>query len=303
MGVFDQAARFASQADPKAVVGRVLTATQASLRFKEWADTRTLSQPGGTDRIADLVAVLEDAAAVENPWLLLLEFQARHDPDKLDVTLEEIARLRLHGRHGQDRRRKYRVLTGFVYLQGRCPNSSLDMTLPEGFGTRHVALVWNVAEDSAEAVLASVAAGQASWGLLFWVALMAGGADEAVIARWKELVLAIADRRRRGDLGKIALVFAELAGRYAAWERSLEEFDMTESAVVNRWVQEAVEQKGLDAAREFLVRLLERKFPGQVLPEVIGTINAQPSLNMLHDWFDAAVSAVSPEEFLAVLRR
>ena len=40
MGVFDQAARFASQADPDAVAGRLLAGTKAALRFKEWADSR-----------------------------------------------------------------------------------------------------------------------------------------------------------------------------------------------------------------------------------------------------------------------
>jgi hypothetical protein len=302
MGVFDQAARFAAQADPQAVVRRVLAATRALLRFAEWADTRTLSRPGGTERTADLVAVLADAAA-GNPWLLMLEFQARHDPDKIDVTLEEVARLRLHGRHGQDRQGKYRVLTGLVYLQGRCPEPSLDMRLPEGFGTQHTALVWNVEEDVAEAVLNVFDAGQTTWGVLFWVPLMAGGADEAVIARWKERVLAIEDRRRRGDLGQIALVFAELAGRYAAWERGLEGFDMTESNVVNRWVKEAREQARMEKAREYLVGLLRQRFPAIVNPEVLRAVNEQPSLEVLDEWYHKALTAFSSDEFVAVLRR
>src|SRR5438128_7742253 len=123
MGVFDQAARFASQADPDAVADRLLAGTKAALRFKEWADSRTLPRLGGSDRTADLVAILEDAAAPELPWLLVFEFQARHDPEKLEVTLEEVARIRLHARHGQDRRGRFRVLTGLVYLQGRCPEN------------------------------------------------------------------------------------------------------------------------------------------------------------------------------------
>jgi hypothetical protein len=303
MGVFDQAARFASQADPEVVVGRVLAATKAPLRFTEWADKRTLPQPGGSDRTADLVAILADAAAVEQPWLLVLEFQAQHDPDKLDVTLEEIGRLRLHGRHGQDRRGKFRVLTGLIYLQGRCPDSVLDMTLPEGFGTRHTALVWNVAEESAEAVLAAVETGLASWGVLFWVPLMAGGGDPAVIARWKERALTVEDRRRRGDLGSIALVFAKLAGRYAAWENALEGFDMTESKVVNRWIEEAANRARLEEARGQLIRILQRRFPALLTDDVLGSINAQPSLDLLHDWTDASLAASFPEEFLGVLRR
>jgi hypothetical protein len=303
MGVFDQAARFGAQADPEPVLKRVLAATKSPFQFKEWADTRTLLRPGGTDRTADLVASLAEAAAVEEPRLLVLEFQTRHDPDKLDVTLEEVARLRLHARHGHDRRGKYRVLTALIYLRGQCPNASLDMTLPEGIGTRHTPLIWNVEEDSAADVLAALEAGQATWGTLFWVPLMSGGDEETVITRWKERTLAIADRRRRGDLGKVALVFAELAGRFAVWKKALEGFDMTESNVVNQWVQEARDQTQIEDAREYLVRVLRRRFPAALTEDLLATINAQPSLTLLRDWFDAAIAALSQDEFLAVLRR
>jgi hypothetical protein len=302
MGVFDQAARFAARADPDAVTRCVMAATKTALRFSEWADTRTLPQPGGKDRTADLVAILEDATTPVQPWLLALEFQARHDPDKLEVTLEEVSRLRQHTRHGPERQGKYFVLTGLVYLQGQCPTSSLNMTLPEGFGTSHKALVWNVAEDSGEVALAAVEAGQVSWGLLFWVPLMAGGAEPATIARWKERVLALTDRRRRADLGKIALVFAELVGRRAAWNQGLEGFDMTESQVVNEWIEEAVNKKELEATRQLLIRLLEKRFPGQVPAEVVGTINTQPSLAMLLDWFDQASQVVGIADFVRLLR-
>ncbi|HYT90037.1 MAG TPA: hypothetical protein VEL76_15125 [Gemmataceae bacterium] len=302
MGVFDQTARFASQADPQTVSRRVLAKTKAPLAFQEWADTRTLPQPGGTDRTADLVAILADAAVPERPWLLALEFQTRHDPDKLEVTLEEVARLRLHGRHGQERRGKYLVLAGLVYLRGQCPESALDMTLPEGFGTRHTALVWNVEEDSADAAFTAVETGQATWGLLFWVPLMAGAGEPAVIARWKQLASAIADGRRRGNLGMVALVFAELAGRYAAWKTGLEDFDMTESQVVNSWIEEAVTRKELETTQQFLLWLLQKRFPGQVSPEAVQTINAQPSLAMLKDWLDQAYQVASMADFVRILR-
>lgn len=94
MGAFDQAARYAARADPAAVLARVLAQSGADLRFREWLDTRALPLPGGPDRTANLVACLDDPAAPEWPWLLVLEFQGRHDPDKLDVTLEEAAVLR-----------------------------------------------------------------------------------------------------------------------------------------------------------------------------------------------------------------
>ncbi len=171
MGAFDQAARYAAQADPETVIQRELTPTGVRLPFRDWLDTRTLPLPGGPDRTADLVAALDDPAAQEQPWLFVLEFQI--DPDKLEVTLEEAALLRGHARHGADRRARYRVLTALIYLQGRCPAAALDMTLSGGFGTRHAPLVWNVAEDHASVALEQVVDGRVSWGLLFWLPLMA----------------------------------------------------------------------------------------------------------------------------------
>src|SRR5262249_18376096 len=132
MGVYYQAARFATRAEPEAPLPRLQAPTGMALPFPEWVDTRALPPPGGPDRIADLVAALDDPAGA--PALLLIEFQSRHDPDKLDVTLEQAGILRCRARHGPDRQGKYRVLTALVYLQGRCPDAVLDMTLPGGFG-------------------------------------------------------------------------------------------------------------------------------------------------------------------------
>jgi hypothetical protein len=140
-------------------------------------------------------------------------------------------------------------------------------------------------------------------GVLFWVPLMLGGGEEAVIARCRELASMVADRRLRGDLAQIALVFSELAGGYLAWSKGLEDWEMTESQVVNRWIEKAVQEAELNKARTFLLRALEQRFPGAVSQDVIETINTQPSLPLLEDWFNVALRANSIEEFVAVLRR
>jgi hypothetical protein len=303
MGAFDQGARYAAQAEPEAVITRLLSGLAVRLRFREWVDTRTTPRPGDPDRTADRVAALIDESAPDRPWLLVLEFQAQHDPDKLDVTLAEAGQLRVGVRHGEDRRGKYNVLAALVYLRGHCPEAVLDMTLPGGLGTRHAPLVWNVAADSASNTLEAVAGGSTTWGMLFWLPLMQEGSDPAVIQRWGELAAAVPGRRQRGDLGQIALVFAELAGCFPAWEKGLEGWDMTESQVVNRWVQEARDQAHLEEARENLLRVLRKRFPAAVTPEVTQSINAQPSLQILHDWFDAAITAFSQEAFMATLRQ
>jgi hypothetical protein len=73
---------------------------------------------------------------------------------------------------------------------------------------------------------------------------------------------------------------------------------MTEGKVVNEWIEEAVKQQGLESGRRYLIRLLQRRFPSQVAPEVIDTINAQPSLPMLEGWFDQACQVTSLADFV-----
>jgi hypothetical protein len=234
----------------------------------------------------------------------VFEFQSQHDPDKLDVTLEEAGILRGHARHGEGRKGKYKVLTALVYLAGHCPEDVLEMTLPGGFGTRHAPLVWNVGEDDAAVTLEAVASGRSSWGMLFWVALMAGGKDPAVIARWKEVVAeAVSDRRVRGNLAGIALVFAELVGRRVEWARGLKGFEMTESQVVNEWMSRGEAKGKLATQRQNLLKLLVKRFPGAVPDDVVRLVNEQESLGILEHWFDAAAEAYTFDQFLAVLKR
>src|SRR5688572_14980534 len=87
VNVFDQATRFAARLDAEAVPRRLLAGTGLSLTFRDWYDTRSLPLPGGTDRTADLVPALDDPAAPQRPWLMVIEFQSEHDAEKLEVTL------------------------------------------------------------------------------------------------------------------------------------------------------------------------------------------------------------------------
>jgi len=302
MNVFDQSARYAAQADPVVVPHRLTHNTGVSVTWLEWLDTRTVALPGGAERIADLVALLSDQS--KRLWLQVLEFQAQVDLDKLDVTFEEVALLRARARHGPERKDKYCVMAGLVYLVETCPEEVLDMTLPNGQGTRHAPLVWNIGQDDAAATLEAVAEGRWSWGMLFWVPLMRGGNTDAVITRWKEVVTQqVEDKRRRGDLADIALVFAELTRCVPAWRRGLEGFEMTESQVVNEWVNRGETKGNLQTKRRDVVRLVGLRFPGQSMPEVIQLINQQESMPILEDWFDSAATVLTFEEFVRVLKQ
>ncbi len=229
----------------------------------------------------------------------MLEFQADHDPDKLDVMLAEVARLRIELRHGDDRRGKYRVIPGLVYLRGRCPDEVLEMTIGPNCGVRLAPIVWNVAADSLEATLEGIRTGKLSWGMLFWAPLMAGADEPGLIQNWRELAAGVSDNRARADLVRIALVFAELSGRYLLWEKALEDWKMTESPVVNRWMDSA----RLEEGKENLLRVLRRRFPGNLSADVESCIHCQPNLNLLHEWLDAASEDSSLDEFVAILKR
>jgi hypothetical protein len=178
------------------------------------------------------------------------------------------------------------------------------MTLPDGSGTRYVSLIWNVADDNARTVVESVAEGKQSWGMLFWVALMAGGGEDSLIARWIEGVHAkVEDRRMRSNLVGIALVFAGLAGRLPAWKRVLEGIEMTESEVVNEWISQGEVRGKLAIRRQDLLETLQERFPNEVPEEVLRLIKAQESLELLHHWFRAAIRADTFDKFLDILKR
>jgi hypothetical protein len=298
VGVYDQAARWAANTDPHPVVSRLERLQGTRLRFVEFHESRTTPRPGGLDRTADRVFVLADENSPMQPWLLVAEFQVEHDEDKLDTTLVEVAQFRARERHGPDRKEKYKALAGLVYLVGECPGSVLDMTLTGGAGTRHTALVWNVAADSAAAALDELEGGAITWGILFWIPLMRGAAERELVRRWLRLAWQ-APASEQGGLRSVARVFAELTGCRPIWDEELEGWTVTESPLVNSWIENGQLQKG----REWLLRLVRVRFPGALTPDVVATINAQPSLPLLETWLEAAGRAATYEDFVAVLRQ
>jgi hypothetical protein len=113
----------------------------------------------------------------------------------------------------------------------------------------------------------------------------------------------VPDRRTRGNLAGIAMVFAELIGRRVEWERGLEGFEMTESQVVNEWISQGEARGKLAERRQNLLKLLAKRFPGAVPNDVVGLVNEQESLDILGLWFDAAAEAYTFQQFLAVLKK
>jgi len=79
--------------------------------------------------------------------------------------------------------------------------------------------------------------------------------------------------------------------------------DACESQVVREWIEEARREARLDTVRTFLQRCLKRKFGDSVPHEITNLINQQNSVEMLTDWFDAALHAQTFQDFIAVLRQ
>jgi hypothetical protein len=78
--------------------------------------------------------------------------------------------------------------------------------------------------------------------------------------------------------------------------------ELTESPIVNEWIEQAGREAELKGVRSIIIRVLKARFPGQATKDIIDTINHQPSLEVLGDWIDHA--AVQPlEKFREYLRR
>ena len=305
MGVFDKAANYAYRAEPLGVTRRVLRLAKLPFRYRSLFETRTTPLPAEKDRTADKVAVLEDPADPNQPWLLVFEWQAQHDEDKLDVTLLEAARLRADHRHGTEAKGKYKVLVALVYMTGVCPAGEVNMLAGEEqiVGTLHRPLIWNIGNDSAIDLLAEVDAEPTSWGLLFWIPLSQGGGESASIQQTLTFAQRVESSRNRADLGKVLLVMADLAGNEPQWRKALEAWNMKESRVVLEWTQEAEREGELKAKRTALLQVMDVRFPGSLSEEERNLIATQDSLEMLDDWFKTALTAFNSAAFRAILRQ
>jgi hypothetical protein len=129
--------------------------------------------------------------------------------------------------------------------------------------------------------------------------LMTGAEREAIIARWIELVREkVPGQWMRENLVGIALVLAELAGRFLLWEHALEILEMGESQVCNRWRA----QGQLTLSRAWLVRLLQTKYPAEFSPDVKQMVEQQTDLALLDQWHEAALVAPTFEQFVQKLK-
>ncbi len=75
-----------------------------------------------------------------------------------------------------------------------------------------------------------------------------------------------------------------------------------EAQLVWEWTADARREAEVTTRRDVLLVASRERFPGPLPEEVVALINQQESIDLLRDWFRAALRTSSLEEFLAVLR-
>lgn len=134
---------------------------------------------------------------------------------------------------------------------------------------------------------------------------MHGGAEAAIMECWRELAAQEPDRRRRGDYGGLALVFAEAAGCLEVWKEALKEWNMIESQQVLEWMAqgeakgkaEGMVQGEARGEANAVLRLLAKRFPPGPTKDLTAAIEATTDLQRLRNWFDLAYAANSLDAF------
>jgi len=303
MGQFDQAARSAADLEAGYLLGRVAAMAKLDVRYRRWFDPRTVPLPGGPERTADLVAIMDDPRKPEAPWLFVLELQTRHEERKQEVLLVETAIFACYAKDTDREGGSFLPLPVFIYLSGLCPRPEIDFRSPAGFGLLCAPVIWEMEKDSALNELGKVDAKQASWDALFWTVLMDGGGSEKALKEWRRLLDEKVPANRRADVAFLALELAELTGSLPALEGVLGDLNMTESTVHNRAVELGASRERIRIKRADLIAVLNSKFSEQIPEDYLNIIRQQESFALLETWFQAALDVSTATNFLEVMRK
>jgi hypothetical protein len=127
---------------------------------------------------------------------------------------------------------------------------------------------------------------------------MAGADGPEVVRRWRDLAMRQQQLHLRAAYAVLAQVFAEMAGRAPIWKTGLEGFDMQESALIQGWRKEGIEQGALRNARAAVVKVLQARFLGAAVPEgVRSALEKSTDVQQLTDWLGVAALTASPADF------
>lgn len=122
---------------------------------------------------------------------------------------------------------------------------------------------------------------------------MLGGGEDAIINEWKTLASAEPDAKWRGEMGGLALVFANLAGRQGVWLQSLKGWNMKESVVVLEWQREAV----VERLRAMVLRGVELRYKAKPPADLVARSNEIEDPDELQRWVEATFTCDTLDSF------
>lgn len=299
---YDQASRFAARLDAGAFLAWLLNLGEGAFEFRGWLDTRGVPYPGDPDRVSDTVAQVTNTACGGVPWIVAVEFQTKPDPEMFGRLLGYLSGLWLARKPDPERGSRFQLGAAVVNLTGS-GSASRDMSWPAaGLRTQLLVAERNLATESAADLLAGVESGRWSRALLPWIPLMSGGDNADLIDRWKALAETEPDSRRKGELGGLALVFAEKTTGHDIWKRKLEGWNVEESTIVKDWIARG-EARGkemgiMEEARAMILRLGTKKF-GPPAQEVRNAVQEITDRERLERIIDRILDATNWDDLLA----
>jgi hypothetical protein len=243
----------------------------------------------------DTVATFERVAGDAPPLAVVFEFLTRPSGDVIERLAEYALRVKRELPYQEGHPRvEYSVVGKLVLLTGAAATGEWHMRPPDvgGDGLSAKVGVTNLSGVPARDVLAGVEQGPVARAVLAWLPLMKDADDAAVVAEWARLALAEPDEARRGSIGGIAKIFANLAGRESVWNPVLEGWNVERSPVIMEWEQMG-EKK---ASRQRLLRLLQLRLGQEMPPDVQLVIQQQQDLATLSTWFDQAVTVAGLDQ-------
>ena len=232
---FDQTARFSARFDPDGFLAWLFPGFAAHLRFERWLDTRTAPMPGLPNQTADTVGELFELHEARPPWLMLLEFQTEPDPEMFGRLLGQLGKFWREHRPDALPGSRYQLVAAVVNLTGTPESLPASRVFAFPIGDLGLGLAVqerHLATESADGTLDAIARGETAGSILAFIPLMQGGGEDGIIQRWLELAGKEPDHRKRGQLGYLALVMAELKPWFGEWKKALKEWNMRESTVI-----------------------------------------------------------------------
>jgi hypothetical protein len=236
--------------DPQGYLSWHLSELDPDLVWYTWLESQVAPPPGLPFLRCDCVAGLHSRSGSQAPWACLIEAQAQPIPRLGVWVLVYLGLLHEDLRFGPHDRDRFQMMAAVLNLTDTPLSTAIDWVPP----VKHLALqpdeqavgvkcrfwVRNVREEGADLTLEQIAERKVALCILVWVPLMAGGDDPRVVQRWREVALLQDEPHLLADYVVLALVFAELAGRRAAWAAALKEFNVQDSQIAQQW-----EDKGI----------------------------------------------------------